>query len=93
MSGDGDLNPEDLLYMANAQYGQIQEKGRIMPSVNFFIEVCKIILDTLRQNSKLLDFYNQTAQKSFDFCAKYNYKSEYQKISETLHSHFNQILK
>jgi len=32
-----------------------------MPSVNFFIDVCKIILDTLRQNSKMLDFYNATA--------------------------------
>ena len=48
-----------------------------MPSVNFFIEVCKIILDTLRQNSKMLDFYNSTAQKCFEICAKYNYKSEY----------------
>jgi len=91
--GDGDLNPEDLMFMANCQMEQILEKGRIMPSVTFFIEVCKIILDTLRQNAKLIDFYNQTAQKSFEFCSKYNYKSEYQKISETLHSHFNQILK
>jgi hypothetical protein len=83
------LNPDDLLFIANCQFDQVLEKGKIMPSINFFIEVCKIILDTLRQNSKLLDFYNTTAMKCFDFCAKYNYKSEYQKISETLHSHFN----
>eukprot|EP00347_Sterkiella_histriomuscorum_P021885 403332425 len=92
-TGDGDINPEDLIVMANCQFHQIEAKNKIMPSVNFFIDVCKIILDTLRQNSKMLDFYNQTAQKCFEFCAKYNYKSEYQKISETLHSHFNQILK
>lgn len=41
----------------------------------------------------MLDFYNNTAQKCFEFCSKYNYKQEYQKVSETLHSHFNQILK
>jgi translation initiation factor 3 subunit A len=64
-----------------------------MPHVNFFIEVCKIILDTLRQNSKLLEFYNQTAIRCFEFCAKYSYKSEYQKVSDTLHSHFNQVVK
>lgn len=93
LSGDGDLSPEDLIYMANCQYEQIDEKNKIMPHVNFFIEVCKIILDTLRQNSKMLDFYNLTAQKCFDFCAKHNYKSEYQKVSDTLHNHFNQILK
>ena len=60
-SGDGELNPEDLLFAANCQLEQVQEKARVMPSVTFFVEVCKIILDTLRQNAKLLDFYNLTA--------------------------------
>ena len=41
----------------------------------------------------MLDFYNQTAQRVFDFCSKYGYKAEYQKVSETLHSHFAQIIK
>lgn len=76
-TGDGDINPDDLIVMANCQFHEIEEKNRIMPSVNFFIDVCKIILDTLRQNSKMLDFYNQTAIKCFEFCAKFNYKSEY----------------
>ena len=93
LSGDGDINPDDLILMANCQYSEVEEKNRLMPNITFFIEVCKIILDTLRQNSKMLDFYNLTAQRCFEFCAKYNYKSEYQKVSETLHSHFNQIIK
>lgn len=41
----------------------------------------------------MLDFYNSTAQRVFDFCNKYNYRIEYNRVSETLHSHFNQILK
>ena len=57
------------------------------------MEVCKIILDVLRQNSKMLDFYNTTAYKCFDFCKKFQCKREYKKVSETLHFHFNQILK
>ena len=93
LTSDADVHPEDLVYMANCEFEQIEEKQRVMPTVNFFIDVCKIILDTLRQNSKMLDFYNQTAQRCFEFCSKYNYKTEYQKVSETLHSHFNQILK
>ena len=64
-----------------------------MPSVTYFTDVCKIILDSLRSNSKMLDFYNSTAQKMFDFCVKYNYKKEYLKVSDTLHIHFIQILK
>jgi len=47
----------------------------------------------LRSNSKLLEFYNETARKIFAFCRKYRSKREYRRISETLHSHFNQILK
>lgn len=64
-----------------------------MASITFFIEVCKIILDTLRQNSKMIDFYNQTATRVFDFCAKYRYRLEYTRVAETLHNHFNQIIK
>lgn len=58
LSGEGDVNPEDLILMANCQFQEVEEKNRLMPNINFFIEVCKIILDTLRQNSKMLDFYN-----------------------------------
>ena len=29
----------------------------------------------------------------FDFCCKYNYRVEYVRVAETLHSHFNQIIK
>lgn len=88
-----DINPDDLIYMANCSFEQIEERSKFIPPVNYFIDVCKIILDTLRQNSKMLDFYNATAQRCFEFCAKYGYKAEYQRVSETLHSHFNQILK
>ena len=88
-----ELNPEELILLANCGYEQVEAKQQLMSKVSFFIDVCKIILDTLRQNSKMLDFYNQTAQRVFDFCSKYNFKVEYTRVSETLHSHFNQILK
>jgi hypothetical protein len=88
-----ELNPEELILLANCNFEQVESQQPLMSRVGYFIEVCKIVLDTLRQNSKMLDFYNLTAQRVFDFCAKYNYKVEYQRVSETLHSHFNQILK
>jgi translation initiation factor 3 subunit A len=94
LSGDVvELNPEELILLANSGYEHVEAKQSLMSRVVFFIDVCKIILDTLRQNSKMLDFYNQTAQRVFDFCSKYSFRIEYQRVSETLHSHFNQILK
>ena len=71
----------------------LEEKNKILPRANFYLETCKNILDTLRSNSKLLEFYNDTARKIFGFCEKYKNKKEYRRISETLHSHFNQIIK
>jgi len=94
LTGDtNELNPDELMVLANCQYEAIEQRQPLMSRVSFFIDVYKIILDTLRQNAKMLDFYNATAQRVFDFCHKYNYKLEYGRVSETLHSHFNQILK
>ena len=79
--------------MAYTQIDALEEKNEIMPRALFFLETCKIILDTLRSNSKLLEFYNDTARKVFAFCKKYKARKEFRKISETLHNHFNQIVK
>jgi len=94
LGGDlAELDPDDLMVLANSNYSQVEGKQALMSKVSFFIDVSKIILDTLRQNSKMLDFYNATAQRVFEFCRKYGFKIEYTRISDTLHSHFNQILK
>ena len=61
--------------------------------MTFALDTFKSILDTLRSNSKLLDFYNETARIFFGFCRKYRSTKDYKIIAETLHSHFNQIIK
>lgn len=70
----------------------IQLREKIVPIVNFSIEVFKTILDVIRQNSKLLDLYNTTAITCFDYIEKLRAKKLYKKVSDTLHSHFKQIL-
>mmetsp|Transcript_15948 Transcript_15948/g.24678 ORF Transcript_15948/g.24678 Transcript_15948/m.24678 type:complete len:474 (-) Transcript_15948:1461-2882(-) len=83
---------EELLYLAYISLDQLEEKNKIMPRVQFYLDIMKNILDTLRSNHKLLTFYNDTASKVFAFCRKYKCKKEYRRISDTLHSHLNQIL-
>ena len=62
LSGDSaELNPEELMLLANCNFEQVEQRQSLMNKVAFFIDVCNIILDTLRQNSKMIDFYNQTA--------------------------------
>ena len=48
MYQDGDLNPEDLIYLANCEIEAMELKHSILPSINYFTEICKIILDSLR---------------------------------------------
>lgn len=96
LSGDvSELNPEELMQLANGstQFASIEAQQPLMSKVAFFIDVGKIILDTLRQNAKMLDFYNSTAARVFDFCQKYHYKLEYNRVADTIHSHFGQIIK
>lgn len=88
-----DTNPEDLMLLAYTSIDNLDEKNKVIPRVNFFLDISKNILDTLRSNSKLLEFYNETARRVFNFCRTYRSKKEYKVISETLHSHFNQIIK
>jgi len=88
-----DSTADELIFLAYTGLDTLEEKNRITPRVSFFLDISKNILDTLRSNSKLLSFYNDTARKLFNFCKKYRCAKEYRKVSETLHSHFNQIMK
>lgn len=56
-----DATPEDLILIAYTGLDQLEEKQKILPKATFFLDICKSILDTLRSNSKLLVFYNETA--------------------------------
>ena len=84
-----DSTADELIFLAYTGIDSLKEKNDILPGVNFFLEISKNILDTLRSNSKLLEFYNETTRIIFNYCRKYKSSKEYKVISETLHSHFN----
>ena len=81
------------MLLANVDVEDLIERNALLPRIHFFIETYKIILDTLRQNSRLIELYNQSANRLFMFCYKYKCLKEYRKVSETLHVHFAYILK
>lgn len=88
-----DATPEELLLLANCELDDIIDKNRLIPKIDFHTSVSKIILDTLRQNSKLLHVYNQVASQLFNFCQKFNSQREYRRLADTLHNHFQQLVK
>jgi hypothetical protein len=53
-----DATPEELILLASCEMDMIEKKYEIFPKINFYTEVCKIILDTLRHNWRTLEIYN-----------------------------------
>ena len=45
---ENDATPEELILLANCDIEEITEKLDIVPKINFYTEVSKIILDPLR---------------------------------------------
>ena len=66
-----DSTADELIFLAYTSLDALEEKNAIEPKAAFFLDISKTILDTLRSNSKLLEFYNDTARKVFAFCKKY----------------------
>ncbi len=89
----GEATPEQMMILANCDIDDLLEKNRLLPRVTFFMETYKIIMDTLRQNNRLLDLYNQAATKLLDFTHKYHCRKEFLKASKILHDHFTYIVK
>jgi hypothetical protein len=54
----GEATPDQLILLANCNLDELIERNRLLPRINFFLETYKIILETLRQNSRLIDLYN-----------------------------------
>ena len=53
-----DATPDELILLANCDLEDIIDKNRLIPRIDFHTSVTKMIMDTLRQNSKLLHLYN-----------------------------------
>ena len=88
-----DATPDELILLANCDLEDIIDKNRLIPRIDFHTSVTKMIMDTLRQNSKLLHLYNQVATSLFAFCHKFRCQREYRKLADTLHNHFQQLVK
>ena len=93
MAQEIDATPEELILLANCELEDIIEKNKVIPKIDFHTSVTKMIMDTLRQNSKLLHLYNRVAQDLFVFCYKFSCQREYRKLADTLHNHYQQLVK
>lgn len=55
------------------------------------LEVYKTILDLIKTTPKVQKMYHETAHKAFNFCAKYQLRSEFKRLCEIIRNHHTYI--
>lgn len=88
-------SPESLLLKAVSGESSQDRADRdvLAPWLKFVWESYKQCLELLKNNNKLEYLYAQVAKGAFQFCAKYNRKTEFRKLCETIRQHMSQSQK
>jgi len=63
----------------------------VTPWLKFLWETYRTVLEILRNNNKLETLYQNTAQRAFTFCLKYQRQTEFRRLSEMLRTHLSNL--
>lgn len=79
------------MLMAFEPEEQWDSKDKLGPVCKYMFEGYEIIMDVLRQNSQLLEFYNETAERWMAFCKEHNRKNDFKRVIDVLLKHLKII--
>ena len=88
-------SPESLLLKAVSGESSQDRADRdlLAPWLKFVWESYKQCLELLKNNNKVEQLYQQVAKQAFNFCVKYQRKTEFRKLCETIRQHMVQSQK
>nr|XP_043624538.1 eukaryotic translation initiation factor 3 subunit A-like [Erigeron canadensis] len=86
------IRPEDL--MLSSVGGEKGNKcSDRASSFKFLWETYRTVLDILKNNSKLMALYADTAHHAFQFCKQYKRKTEFRRLCEIIRNHLANLIK
>uniref|UniRef100_A0A0K0G0D7 Eukaryotic translation initiation factor 3 subunit A n=1 Tax=Strongyloides venezuelensis TaxID=75913 RepID=A0A0K0G0D7_STRVS len=87
--------PENLLLsvVSGAVTQDRMDRAVLSPWLRFLWDSYRNCLDMLRNNQMFEQLYHEVARSSFNFCLKYQRRTEFRKLCETLRLHLSQIVK
>lgn len=83
-----------LLSVVSSEVSQDRtDRVVLLPWIKFLWESYRTCLDILRNNPRVERLYHDIAHQAFQFCIKYNRKTEFRKLCESLHTHLDTLKK
>lgn len=87
--------PEEILLSAVSSEDQQDrsERVKLIPWVRFLWEAYRQCLDILKNNIRTEALYHEIAHRAFQFCTKFNRKTEFRKLCDNLRTHMDYLKK
>lgn len=87
--------PEEILLSAVSSEDQQDRSDRVklIPWVRFLWEAYRQCLDILKNNVRTEALYHEIAHRAFQFCVKFNRKTEFRKLCDNLRTHMDYLRK
>lgn len=87
--------PEEILLSAVSSEDQQDrsERVKLIPWVRFLWEAYRQCLDILKNNVRTEALYHEVAHRAFQFCIKFNRKTEFRKLCDNLRTHMDYLRK
>ncbi|KAI7740213.1 hypothetical protein M8C21_008366 [Ambrosia artemisiifolia] len=92
---EADKRPEDLMlsFVSGEKGKDRSDRELVTPWFKFLWETYRTVLEILRNNSKLMALYADTAHRAFQFCKQYKRTTEFRRLCEIIRNHLANLNK